>query len=63
MGSRRNTRFIFAPIQVCSQESFRASSNTSEISISCLSKIGSNTDWSRESLELEFDKVLREQLK
>ena len=40
-----------------------ASSNISEISTSCLSKIGSSTDWSRETLELEFDKILRKQLK
>jgi len=40
-----------------------ASSNISEISTSCLSKIGTSTDWSRETLELEFDKVLRGQLK
>jgi len=39
-----------------------ASSNISDISTSCLSKIGTNTDWSRETLELEFDKILRGQL-
>lgn len=47
----------------CPQELFCATSNISEISVSHLSKIGSNTDWSEETLELEIGKVLCGRLK
>ena len=47
----------------CPQKSFCVISNTSGISVSCLSKIGSNTDWSEETLELEIRKILCRQLK
>ena len=46
-----------SPRMVC------AISNIGEISVFCLSKIGSNTDWSQETLELEIDKVLGKSLK
>jgi len=43
---------------MCPKESVCAISNISETSVSYLSKIGPNTDWSQETLELEIDKVL-----
>jgi hypothetical protein len=48
---------------MCPQDLFCAISNISEISVLYLSKIGSVTDWSQETLELEIDKVLGGQLK
>jgi len=48
---------------MCPQELSCAISNINAISVSYLSKIGSNTDWSQEILELEIDKVLCGQLK
>ena len=42
---------------------FHAAPNISSVSVSYLPKIGSNTDWSQEELELEIDKVLGGHLK
>lgn len=47
----------------CLQESCCGISNTSGISMSCLRKVGSNTNWSQKTLELEIDKVLGGRLK
>ena len=64
MGDLRGPWFVIAAIQVnVDQSFFHAAPNISSVSVSYLPKIGSNTDWSQEELELEIDKVLGGHLK
>jgi hypothetical protein len=42
----------------CRPMFFHAAPNVSNVSVSFLSKVGSNTDWSKEELELEINKIL-----